>query len=111
MPIVATAPSTRTRPARIRSSALRRGGTPAPAPPAGRRVGEEARRRGAGGPQARGPRRDRRAIDPRGVPPPRQNLPPLRNLDQLAPVVAGRERTPGLRQRAAPRRRARLRVE
>src|SRR5438874_11176333 len=55
--------------------------------------------------------RELRAIDRLRILPPRQELPPLRDLDQLDPVVARRERVPELGQGAAHRRRAGLRVE
>src|SRR5256886_11880544 len=46
--------------------------------------------------------RELRAIDRLRILPPRQELPPLRDLDQLDPVVARRERVPELGQ-GAPR--------
>src|SRR2546430_1559760 len=93
MPIVATAPSTRTRPARIRSSALRRDLTPPPARARCRRISAIRGRRGGGG---RGPPH----------PPPAPPPPPRASGPAGPPNTRGRRPAP-----RGHRRRARLRIE
>src|SRR5439155_22033267 len=70
--------------------------------------GQRLERRRAEPPRAQ---RELCAIERLRVLTPRQELPALRDLDELNPVVARRERVPQLGQGAAHGRRARLRIE